>query len=128
MADGRDGRIVNKFTPNHFLLTPEMMKSQNSMRGGKPKLNPNSVIAPSPEGSPGVEQGLNDGLLYLIEGKRQAIDKRYGPGAADWLKKNYNQFDTEQRFLLHDVLFNTKMESGGIYPIRPGSSGGGVRG
>ena len=107
MAKGRDEVATKSFSPETFLLTPEMsgLKSTYLKRGKEA-----FPMVPT-------EQTLVN-LKAVIDATRKAIefnlgtkwedsvDQRFGKGATDWLMKNLNQFEPNAQLQLYYLLEN----------------------
>lgn len=114
MPNGRDGKIVSKYTPNHFLLSREMQKTNEVNAWNEPTQKDKHGLYPTFNDEPpdGVKAALDEGLRYILPQKRVALEERFGKGSADWIINNLKQFTTEEKYRLHDMFnqFPTKVD------------------
>src|SRR3990167_5835078 len=108
MPNGRDGKIVSKYTPKHFLLSKKMQKTNEAMtRETKlPSLDDRQLVPTFNEEPPkGIKEALDMGLKYVLSNRKKGVEDEFGVGSMDWMLKNLNQFTTEEKYRLHDMFY-----------------------
>lgn len=97
--DGRDRRIPNKYNSLHFMAAPEL-REMNNHPINQPLSKPTYDALMTPQ-SKKIQQGAEAGVMYILNKKKDAIDRRFGKGASDWVLGNLDQFDPEEKFKLY---------------------------
>ena len=135
--DGQDGRISpKKYNSLHFLAAPEARKVPDIFDKGPKALGiqnggliQDKALVDSTEAA----------IVGIIGKKKDAIEKKFGRGSSDWLMKNLQMFDPEEKYKLYYMFegllepkINSKMSSPDPEPSltheRLKANPGGVRG
>lgn len=117
MPNGRDARIVNKFTPNHFLLTPEAQPQTDIKK--YPNWTPDKLMNPRFSETPpkGLVESLDEGLRYILPQRKESVEEKFGKGSVDWILNNLTTFTAEERYRLHDMFFQMKPNKINATPV-----------